>query len=97
MVFIHGDGYISCLEKVNLVKNRDLNGPLLPKIEDLKFPLILILFPAECLYDVEEMAQCLSQGSRAEYHQLRLSSSWWARVPVNFPIRVTAVFISLIR
>ena len=67
MVFIHGDGYISCLEKVNLVKDRDLNAPLLPKIEDLKFPLILVLFPTEGLYDVEEMSHCLPQGSRAEY------------------------------
>ena len=68
MILIHGDGNIGNLEEINLVKNRDLDAPLLPKMENLKFPLVLILSSAEGLYDMEEVVKGLSQGSRAEYH-----------------------------
>ena len=68
MVLIHGDGNVGYLKKINLVKNRDLNAPLLPEVKDLKFPLILVLLSAEGLYDMEEVVKGLSQGSRAEYH-----------------------------
>ena len=68
MVLIHGDGNIGYLKEINLVKNLDLNAPLLPEMEDLKFPLVLILLSAEGLYDMEEEVKGLSQGSRAEYH-----------------------------
>ena len=68
MVLIHGDGNIGYLKEINLVKNLDLNAPLLPEMEDLKLPLVLILLSAEGLYDMEEVVKGLSQGSRAEYH-----------------------------
>ena len=68
MVLIHGDGNVGYLKEINLVKNLDLNAPLLPEMEDLKFPLVLILLSAEGLYDMEEEVKGLSQGSRAEYH-----------------------------
>jgi hypothetical protein len=68
VVLIHGDGNIGYLKEINLVKNLDLNAPLLPEMEDLKFPLVLILLSAEGLYDMEEEVKGLSQGSRAEYH-----------------------------
>ena len=68
MVLIHGDGNIGYLKEINLVKNLDLNAPLFPEMEDLKFPLVLILLSAEGLYDMEEEVKGLSQGSRAEYH-----------------------------
>ena len=56
MVLIHRDRNIGNLKEINLVKDRDLDAPLFPKMEDLKFPLILVLSPAEGLYDVEEVA-----------------------------------------
>ena len=68
MVLIHGDGNIGYLKEINLVKNLDLNAPLVPEMENLKFPLVLILSSAEGLYDMEEVVKGLSQGSRAEYH-----------------------------
>ena len=68
MVLIHGDGNIGYLKEINLVKNLDLNAPLVPEMENLKFPLVLILSSAEGLYDMEEVGKGLSQGSRAEYH-----------------------------
>jgi hypothetical protein len=68
VVLIHGDGKVGYLKEINLVKNLDLNAPLLPEMEDLKFPLVLILLSAEGLYDMEEDVEGLSQGSRAEYH-----------------------------
>ena len=68
MVLIHGDGNVGYLKEVNLVKNLDLNAPLVPEMENLKFPLVLILSSAEGLYDMEEVGKGLSQGSRAEYH-----------------------------
>ena len=68
MVLIHGDGNVGYLKEINLVKNLDLNAPLVPEMENLKFPLVLILPSAEGLYDMEEVGKGLSQGSRAEYH-----------------------------
>ncbi len=68
MVLIHGDGNVGYLKEINLVKNLDLNAPLVPEMENLKFPLVLILSSAEGLYDMEEVGKGLSQGSRAEYH-----------------------------
>jgi hypothetical protein len=59
VVLIHGDGNIGYLKEINLVKNRDLNAPLLPEVKDLKFPLILVLLSAEGLYDVEEVGKSL--------------------------------------
>ncbi len=68
MVLIHWDGNIGYLEEINLVKNRDLNASLFPEMENLKFPLVLILLPAEGLYDMKEVGKSLPQGSGAEYH-----------------------------
>ena len=68
MVLIHGDGNVGYLKEINLVKNLDLNAPLVPEMENLKFPLVLILSSAEGLYDMEEVGEGLSQGSGAEYH-----------------------------
>ena len=68
MVLIHGEGNVGYLKEINLVKDLDLNAPLVPEMENLKFPLVLILSSAEGLYDMEEVGKGLSQGSRAEYH-----------------------------
>ena len=59
MVLIHGDGNIGYLKEINLVKNRDLNAPLLPEVNDLKFSLILVLLPAEGLFDMKEVSKSL--------------------------------------
>ena len=68
VVLIHRDGNVGYLKEINLVKSLDLNAPLVPEMENLKFPLVLILSSAEGLYDMEEVGKGLSQGSRAEYH-----------------------------
>jgi hypothetical protein len=68
VVLIHGEGNVGYLKEINLVKDLDLNAPLVPEMENLKFPLVLILSSAEGLYDMEEVGKGLSQGSRAEYH-----------------------------